>query len=43
MEAVIYWNWLALMCLAAVMVMVRIRQEEFSREIDSLRRLAHSY
>jgi heme exporter protein C len=43
MEAVIYWNWLALMCLAAVMVMVRMRQEVFAREIDSLRRMAHSY
>jgi heme exporter protein C len=43
MEAPIYWNWLALMCLAAAMVMVRMRQEEFAREIDSLRRMAHSY
>lgn len=43
MEAPIYWNWLAFMCLAAVLVMVRMRQEEASREIDSLRRMAHSY
>lgn len=43
MEGVIYWNWLALLCLATIMVMVRMRQEEFSREIDSLRRMAHSY
>ena len=43
MEAPIYWNWLALMCLAAILVMVRMRQEELSREIDSLRRMAHSY
>jgi heme exporter protein C len=43
MEAVVYWNWLALMCLAAAMVLVRMRQEEVSREIDSLRRMAHSY
>src|SRR5579864_2656921 len=43
MEAPIYWNWLAFMCLAAILVMVRTRQEERSREIDSLRRMAHSY
>jgi heme exporter protein C len=42
MEAPIYWNLLALTCLAAVMIMVRMRQEDISREIDSLRRLAHS-
>ncbi len=43
MEAPIYWNWLAFMCLAAILVIVRMRQEEMSREIDSLRRTAHSY
>jgi heme exporter protein C len=43
MESPIYWNWLALMCLAAVLVMIRMRQENMSREIDSLRRLVHSY
>ncbi|HTS78544.1 MAG TPA: cytochrome c biogenesis protein CcsA [Bryobacteraceae bacterium] len=43
MEAAIYWNLLALLCLAAILVSVRMRQEEFSREIDSLRREAHSY
>jgi len=43
MEAAIYWNLLALVCLGAMLVMVRMRQEEFSREIDSLRREAHSY
>src|SRR5665213_3627632 len=43
MEGPIYWNWLALMCLAAVLVIIRMRQENMSREIDSLRRLAHSY
>jgi heme exporter protein C len=42
MEAPIYWNLLALACLAGAMVMVRMRQEDISREIDSLRRLAHS-
>lgn len=43
LEAPIYWNWLALLCLGAAIAMVRMRQEEVSREIDSLRRLAHSH
>jgi heme exporter protein C len=43
MEGPIYWNWLALMCIAALLVMIRMRQENMSREIDSLRRMAHSY
>jgi heme exporter protein C len=38
-----YWNLLAMACLGVIMVMVRMRQETVSREIDSLRRLAHSY
>ncbi|SRR6266404_3308293 len=42
-EATMYWNLLALFCLAVVLVMIRMRQESVSREIDSLRRLAHSY
>jgi heme exporter protein C len=43
MEAVMYWNLLALLCLAIVLVTVRMRQAGVSREIDALRRLAHSY
>lgn len=43
MESVIYWNMLAMVCLATMLVVVRMRQEEFSREIDSLRRMAHSF
>jgi heme exporter protein C len=43
MEAPIYWNWLAFMCIAAVLTMIRMRQEAMSREIDSLRRTAHAY
>ncbi|HLX43151.1 MAG TPA: cytochrome c biogenesis protein [Bryobacteraceae bacterium] len=38
-----YWNLLAMTCLAIILVMVRMRQETVSREIDSLRRLAHSF
>jgi heme exporter protein C len=35
-------NWLALILLAAVLTMIRLRQEETQREIDSLRRFAHA-
>jgi heme exporter protein C len=41
MQAPIYWNWLAFVCLATAIVLVRMRQDEMSREIDSLRRTAH--
>ncbi len=43
LEMPLYWNALALLLLAIVLVMVRMRQEEVSREIDSLRRAAHAY
>jgi heme exporter protein C len=43
MESPIYWNWLALVCLGVVIAMVRMQQGEMSREIDALRRQAHSY
>jgi len=43
MEAPMYWNFLALACLAAVLVTSRMRQESVSREIDSMRRLAHTH
>jgi heme exporter protein C len=42
MEAPIWWNLLALLCLAAVLVMLRVFQEERRRELDSLRRTAHA-
>ena len=42
MEAPIYWNLLALACFSAILVMVRMRQESFAREIDTLRRMAHA-
>src|SRR5215471_2079289 len=35
-------NWLALILLAVVLTMIRLRQEETQREIDSLRRYAHA-
>jgi heme exporter protein C len=36
------WNWLAMILIATVMIMVRLRQESTQREIDSLRRYAHA-
>jgi len=36
------WNGLAMMLIGFVFVAVRLRQEEFQREIDSLRREAHA-
>jgi hypothetical protein len=42
LEVPFYWNLLAFCCLAAVLVMIRMRQESVAREIDSLRRLAHT-
>jgi len=39
---VMMWNLLALLLLGTVMTMVRLRQEEAQREIDSLRRMAHA-
>jgi len=36
------WNWLAMILLAIVFATVRLRQEQWQREIDSLRRMAHA-
>jgi heme exporter protein C len=36
------WQMLAIMLLCVVLTAVRLRQEEFQREIDSLRRMAHA-
>jgi heme exporter protein C len=36
------WNLAAMLLLGIVMVAVRLRQEEAQREIDSLRRMAHT-
>ena len=36
------WNMLAIALVGAVMVGVRLRQEECQRELDSLRRMAHA-
>jgi len=42
MEAPIWWNYLALVMVATILIMVRMRQEDFRREIDSMRRWAHA-
>lgn len=42
MESVLFQNWGALLLLAAVLVAVRMRQEDMQREIESLRRYAHA-
>jgi heme exporter protein C len=41
-QSMVFRNVWALMLIAAAFVMVRIKQEENAREIDALRRLAHS-
>ncbi len=43
LETPMYWNWLAMLCLATILASVRMRQGEFANEIDSLRRQAHSH
>jgi heme exporter protein C len=42
MEAVMMWNLLAILCLVSAFVMLRMRQQQVEREIDSLRRMAHA-
>src|ERR1017187_1234541 len=41
-KAVFGWQMLAIMLLGVVFTLVRLRQEQFQREIDSLRRMAHA-
>jgi heme exporter protein C len=41
LESPMYWNFLAMLCLATILASVRMRQGEFATEIDSLRRQAH--
>ena len=43
MEAMAYWNLLALGLLAVVLIMLRLGQEEKQREIDALRRTVHAF
>jgi heme exporter protein C len=43
MESPLWWNFLALLMLATVLVLLRMRQQAMQREIDSLRRYAHAF
>jgi heme exporter protein C len=40
---VFLWNMLAIILVGVVFTVVRLRQEEAQREIDSLRRMAHAF
>jgi heme exporter protein C len=42
MESVLYLNLLAMLLFAAVLMLIRMRQEETRRELDGLRREAHA-
>jgi heme exporter protein C len=41
-SAVFGWQMLAIMMIGVIIVSVRLQQEQFQREIDSLRRMAHA-
>ncbi len=41
-EHMIYQNWWALLLIAVVFLMIRMRQEQSQREIDAMRRQAHA-
>jgi heme exporter protein C len=40
---ILMWNMFAMMMLAAVLILLRLREEDAQREIDSLRRMAHAF
>lgn len=42
MQATLYWNVLAILLVAAVLTIIRMRQETVRRELDGLRREAHA-
>ncbi len=42
MEAMIYANWVPLLLLAILFIAIRLRQERALRELDGMRRWAHS-
>jgi heme exporter protein C len=43
MERMLYVNFIPLLMLAAVLVVIRFRQEERQREVDGLRRIAYTH
>jgi heme exporter protein C len=42
MQSALYWNFLAVILFAIVLVAIRMRQEAVRREVDGLRREAHA-
>ncbi len=42
MEAMIYTNWIPLLLMATIFIAIRLRQERALRELDAMRRWAHS-
>jgi heme exporter protein C len=40
---IMMWNLFAMFMMGTVFTMIRLRQEESQREIDSLRRMAHAF
>jgi hypothetical protein len=38
-----WWNVLAMILLGAALTLLRLRDEESQREIESLRRMAHAF
>jgi hypothetical protein len=39
----LFLNWFVILLIAAVLLMLRMRQEDQQREIDALRREAHAF
>jgi heme exporter protein C len=42
-RAMLYGNWVPLLMVAAILIVIRIRQERRQREIDALRRTIHAF
>ncbi|MBI1787992.1 MAG: cytochrome c biogenesis protein CcsA [Acidobacteria bacterium] len=42
MKSALYWNVPAILLVGVILVLLRLRQEEMRRELDGLRRLAHT-
>ncbi len=42
MQETMYWNLLALVMLSVILVMIHMKQESMSREVEALRRHAHA-
>ena len=43
MEQMLYMNWIPFLLLAGIFLMIRMRQEQMQREIEGMRRYAHTY